>query len=264
MGERIPHSDPSKANCNGIEIVYDTFGEFNAPPLILIMGLATQMIAWDEKFCTQLAAKGFWVIRFDNRDTGLSTKFDEAGIPDGLSLMWARAQGYPIQAPYTLRDMAEDTIGLLDVLKIDRAHIVGMSMGGMIAQIIAIYHPERILTLTSMMSSTGDRQLPLPRSDVMGLLVKPQPADRSAYIEHTLNTWRAVSGTGFPFPEERIKQLAVRSYEQGLNPGGKMRQLAAMLVSKNRTRALKSVTAPTLVIHGEVDPLVPVELLRRT
>lgn len=252
-------SDPAWVKSNGIEIVCDTFGEPSAPPLLLIMGLATQMIAWDSDFCMQLAARGYWVIRFDNRDIGLSTKFDEAGVPDVISMMWARIQGNPVQAPYTLRDMVEDTIGLLDVLEIEQAHIVGMSMGGMIAQLIAIHHPERVLTLTSIMSSTGDPDLPPPRWDVMGILVKPKPLERSAYIDHTLSTWRAVSGTGYPFPEERIRQLAVRSFERGLSPGGKMRQLAAILASKNRTQALKSVTAPTLVIHGDADPLVPVE-----
>jgi pimeloyl-ACP methyl ester carboxylesterase len=223
------------------------------------MGLATQMIAWDDAFCIQLAARGYWVIRFDNRDIGLSTKFDEAGVPDIISMMWARIQGHPIQAPYTLRDMVEDTIGLLDALEIDRAHIVGMSMGGMIAQLIAIHHPERVLTLTSIMSSTGDPELPPPRWDVMGILVKQKPLERVAYIDYTLETWRAVSGTGYTFPDARIRQLAERSFERGLSPGGKMRQQAAILASGSRTQALKSVTAPTLVIHGDADPLVPVE-----
>jgi pimeloyl-ACP methyl ester carboxylesterase len=259
MIEKVPHSEPARVKSNGIEIVYDTFGEPNAPPLLLIMGLATQMIAWDNDFCKQLAAKGFWVIRFDNRDIGKSTKFDEAGVPDIITLMWKRISGYHVQAPYTLRDMVKDAIGLLDALEIERAHIVGMSMGGMIAQLITIHHPERVLTLTSMMSSTGDPELPPPRWDVMGILATPKPLERAAYMDHTLNTWRKVSGTGYPFPEARIRQLAERSFERGLSPGGKMRQQAAILASDSRTEALKTVTAPTLVIHGDADPLVPVE-----
>lgn len=163
----IPYSGEAIAKVGDIEIAYDAFGNSSGSPLLLVMGLGMQMILWNDAFCKHLAAQGYWVIRFDNRDVGLSTKFDDAGLPDILSLM----QGKAVEVPYRISDMASDAVGLLDALKIDAAHVVGVSMGGMIAQSIAIHYPERIRTLTSIMSSTGNPDLPQPKPEVASILV---------------------------------------------------------------------------------------------
>lgn len=255
MTQDVLHSDPASVKAGELEIVYDAFGKASAPPILLIMGLGEQMIAWDEEFCAALAGRGYWVIRFDNRDVGLSTKFDEAGIPDILAMM----QGKPSQAPYTLRDMAADAVGLLDALQIESAHVVGISMGGMIAQEMAICYPERVWTLTSIMSSTGDPTLPPPRPEAAALLITPAPTDRDGYLEHSVQTWRVLNGPGFPLDEERIRERAGRSFDRGPSPAGAMRQLAAILASESRKEVLKTLKVPTLVIHGDADPLVPVE-----
>jgi pimeloyl-ACP methyl ester carboxylesterase len=259
MNQSVPYNDPLKVKVNGIEIVYDSFGETSASPLLLIMGLGEQMVTWDEDFCKILATQGYWVIRFDNRDVGLSTRFDEAGVPDILALMQALAQGEAVQVPYTLRDLADDTVGLLDALGIEAAHLVGISMGGMIAQEMAIHYPERVRTLTSMLSSTGHPDLPSPKPEAQILLVTPPPRDREGYLEHAVETWRVFSGPGFPIDEDRIKERAGRCFDRGLSPAGTARQLAAILASGSRREALQSVRIPTLVIHGDADPLVPVE-----
>ena len=156
MKQNVLYSDPAKIRGNGIEIVYDTFGEPTAPPLLLVAGLGMQMTGWDAEFCSELAAQGYWVIRFDNRDVGLSTRFDDLGIPDIPAIMETQMKGETIKSPYLLRDMAADAVGLLAALGVERAHIVGVSMGGMIVQEMVIHHPECILTMTSIMSSTGN------------------------------------------------------------------------------------------------------------
>jgi pimeloyl-ACP methyl ester carboxylesterase len=259
MSPNVPHSDPARIRVNGIELVYDTFGEPSAPPLLLIMGLGGQMIAWDEEFCTELAGRGYWVIRFDNRDVGLSTRLDEAGVPDILALMQAQARGEAVQAPYTLRDMAGDAAGLLDALQAGSAHVVGASMGGMIAQELTIHHPERVRTLTSIMSSTGNPELPPPTPEAMSVLVTPFPTDREGYLESSVHTSRILAGPGFPFDEDRAREHAGQVFDRGLSLAGTARQLAAILASGSRKEALQAVTVPTLVIHGDADPLVPVE-----
>ncbi len=254
----------TKANANGIQLEYDTFGKSSSKPLLLIMGLAAQMIMWDEEFCERLAAKGHYVIRFDNRDVGLSTKFDKAGLPDVMAAIAASMQGKKIDAPYTINDMADDSVGLLDALGIDKAHICGASMGGMIAQTIAFRHPARVLSLTSIMSSTGARDLPQAKPDVMALLLTPAPVNREANIEHGVKVWRAISGPGFPFDEEYMRKKMALSYDRCFCPQGVMRQLTAILAHGDRTPSLKSITTPTLVIHGADDPLVPVECGKAT
>jgi pimeloyl-ACP methyl ester carboxylesterase len=259
MTKSVPHSEPASVKVNDIEIVYDAFGDPGSPPILLIMGLGAQMIAWDEEFCVQLAAQGYWVIRFDNRDVGLSTKLDEAGVPDALEMMQAQAQGKAIQAPYTLREMADDAIGLLDALEIESAHIVGASMGGMIAQTVAIHYPERVSTLTSIMSTTGDPKLPPPKQEAMAVLVVPTPTDRESCIERSIQDQRVLSGPGYQFDEARARRHAERAFDRGVNPAGVARQLAAILASGSRKEALRSVSVPTLVIHGDADPLIPVE-----
>jgi pimeloyl-ACP methyl ester carboxylesterase len=254
----VPYSDPARVEANGIELVYDTFGKTSAPPLLLIMGLGAQMIAWDAGFCRHLAARGYWVIRFDNRDVGLSTWFDEAGVPDITALYQAQAQGKAVQLPYTLDDMAGDAVGLLDALGIESAHVVGASMGGMIAQLVAIHYPHRVRTLTSIMSTTGDPQLPPPTPEAMSLLLAPPPTDRDGYLDSAVQSSAVFNGPGFPVDEQRARERAALAFDRGLHPAGTARQLAAVIVSGSRRQALRAVTIPTLVIHGDADPLVPV------
>ena len=259
MTERVPHSDPAAVKANGVEIVYDTFGAPSAPPLLLVAGLGQQLIGWDNEFCVELAARGYRVIRFDNRDVGLSTRFDEAGIPDIAALMQAGLQERVVQAPYLLRDMAADAVSLLEAIGVESAHVVGVSMGGMIAQEMAMQYPRRVRTMTSIMSTTGNPELPPPKPEAAAFLVTPAPTDRQGYIEYSLQLWRVLSGPGYPEDPDRAKGRAGRFFDRGLSPEGTARQLAAILASGSRKEALRSVTVPTLVIHGDADPLVPVE-----
>jgi pimeloyl-ACP methyl ester carboxylesterase len=259
LTQHKPRSNPSVAKINGIEIAYETFGNPSASPLLLIMGLGNQMVFWDEEFCRQLAVRGYWVIRFDNRDCGLSTWLDAAGIPDIFAMKQLIAQRKTAPAPYSLRDMADDAIGLLNALNIESAHIVGRSMGSMIGQLMAIHHPERIKTLTSMMSSTGDRGLPPPEPDVLSILLEPQPTNRESFVDHSVRINKVLSGSGFQLDETRVREWSHESYNRGLNPEGVARQFAAIISTGSRKEDLKSLTVPTLVIHGDADPLVPVE-----
>ena len=259
MAPNIPHSASATAKANGIEIVYDMFGDPDKPPLLLIVGLGQQMIAWDEEFCTQIAARGYWVIRFDNRDTGLSTKLDEADVPNMAVVFEAMVEGKPVDSPYSLLDMADDAVGLLDALGIDSAHVVGESMGGMIAQRMVIHHPDRVRTLTSIMSSTGEPGLPPPTPEAMDILANRPPTDREGYIEDYIERWRVLNGQELPYDEEAARELAAGIFDRGLNPPGFARQLTAVIADGSRKQTLKTVTVPTLVIHGDADPLVPVE-----
>ncbi|MFH2219361.1 MAG: alpha/beta hydrolase [Pseudomonadota bacterium] len=243
----------------GLEIAYETFGKPGDSPLLLIMGLGYQMICWDEKFCGQLAARGYRVVRFDNRDTGLSSWLDTSGVPDILALKRLMSLRKTAKAPYSLRDMADDAVGLLDALNIDSAHVVGRSMGGMIGQMMAVHHPGRVRTLVSMMSSTGDPGLPPPAPDVLSALLEPEPPDRAGFIEHSVRVWKLLTGPKFSVDEDLVSRWAGESYDRGLNPDGVARQFAAIVTTGSRKDALKSVTVPTLVIHGDSDPLVPVE-----
>jgi len=248
-----------KAKVNDVEIEYDTFGDPSSKPLLLIMGLGAQMINWDAEFCSKLVERGFYVIRFDNRDVGLSTKFDEAGEPDLMKLYPKVLRGEKIEASYRLEDMADDAVGLLTAINIDKAHICGASMGGMIAQVVAYRHPSRVLSLTSIMSSTGNPDLPRPSPEAMKVLIQPLPTGREAIIEYGVNSMRIVHGIGIPFDEERARKLVTTSYDRSNYRAGYSRQLAAILASGSRKQAIMSVRAPTLVIHGEADPLVPFE-----
>ena len=247
------------AAANGIQIEYETFGEAGSPPLLLVMGLGAQMILWDERFCEQLAAEGFFVVRYDNRDTGLSTRFEHSGLPELGPLVTAMATGQPAPpgaAPYTLEDMADDGIGLLDALGIHAAHIVGASMGGMIVQAMAIRHPDRVLSVCSIMSTTGDRTVGAPTPEAIAALMSPPPANREEAMDRAVAAQKVVGGRGFPVDEERIRQRAALAYDRAFYPAGIARQLAAILASPDRTPALAQVTAPTVVIHGEDDTLV--------
>jgi pimeloyl-ACP methyl ester carboxylesterase len=242
---------------NGIELCYDTFGDPRASPIVLIMGLAAQMIAWDEEFCAELAARGHYVVRFDNRDAGLSTRLESAGVPNVTSVLIAAAAGRPIQAPYLLQDMAQDVVGLLDALRIPTAHIVGASMGGAVGQTLALRHPARLRSLTSIMSTTGARDLPPPTPEALRALLSDAPSDLVAYLEYHARVWRVLRAGRFPLDEARDPARARQIFERGLNPAGVARQMTAMLGSGSRREALASLQVPTLVIHGEADPLLP-------
>jgi pimeloyl-ACP methyl ester carboxylesterase len=244
---------------NGIQIEYETFGKPTSQPLLLIIGLAGQLFYWDEQMCNRLAEEGLYVIRFDNRDVGLSSKLEEAGIPDIMKAIETLMQGGKIEPPYTIEDMADDAVGLLDAIGIKRAHLCGMSMGGMIAQSIAIRYPERVLSLISIYSRTGDPDIPQPKPEVMGLLLTPPPEERAAFIEHELKVFRAITGPGFPFDEQYHRNLVAQTYDRAFYPQGAARQLMAIMAQSNRKPALASVSVPTLVVHGADDPLVPVQ-----
>lgn len=242
---------------NGVTIEYEEFGDRTARPLLLIMGLGAQMILWHEEFCRQLAARGHRVIRFDNRDVGKSSWLDLLGVPHVMTLLIAALARQPVDAPYLLRDMAADAVRLLDALQIDRAHVVGASMGGMIAQAMAIAFPSRVCTLTSIMSSTGNPKLPPPKPSALIASLAPPPATREASIERMVSLFRIIGSPGFAFDEAEVRERAARSYDRGFNPGGVIRQLVAILASGSRVEALRSVRVPALVIHGKDDPLVP-------
>ena len=235
-----------------IEIAYETFGDPANPAVLLVMGLATQMIAWHEDFCAELAGRGFHVIRFDNRDVGRSTALRHLPAPTirQLALRSKKAAGY------TLSDMAADAVGLLDHLGIERAHIVGASMGGMIAQTIAIEHPQRVLSLCSIMTNTGSRFAGQPKLATYRVLLAVQPTDREQFIEHVLKMYRVIGSPGFDRDEDDLREIAGRSYDRGRNPAGSGRQLAAIIAAGDRTSGLRTVSVPTVVIHGTKDPLV--------
>jgi len=250
------HQPPQLARVNGIDICYEIFGDANAEPMLLIMGLGAQMIHWDDDFCRQLAARGFRVIRFDNRAIGKSSKLSGGKRLTPVELLKLRFLKIPIAAPYKLRDMAEDTIGLMNTLGIKSAHLVGASMGGMIAQEIAISFPQAVRSLTSIMSTTGNPKVPPPTREATGILMAPPPATKEEYFVRFAQTWKVLRAGSFPEDEALDRSRAERTYERGLNPAGVGRQLRAILASGSRKERLASVRAPTLVIHGTVDPLV--------
>ena len=246
-----------RAACNGIELEYETFGSRAGRPLLLIMGLSAQMLLWEETFCELLADRGHFVIRFDNRDIGLSTKMDERGTPN-IPLLFAKSQlGLKVVPPYTLGDMALDTTGLLDALGLRSAHICGASMGARVAQLIAIQHRDRIRSLTSIMSSTGNPKLPPPKPKVTAMLARAPVHERSQVISSAVEMQKLV--TGGDWDEEAVRDLMSRAYDRCHHPAGMVRQLAALLVEPSRVDELRKVSIPALVVHGKEDPLVPVE-----
>jgi pimeloyl-ACP methyl ester carboxylesterase len=247
MGERT-------ASVNGIEIVYEAFGEESDPVMLMVMGLGIQMLGWDEEFCRMLATRGFRVVRYDNRDVGRSTRIEGGPRPDWMAL----AAGDPSSATYTLSEMADDAVGLLDHLGAETAHMVGASQGGMIAQVVAIREPERVLSLTSIMSTTGNREVGQPHPEGLEALFSPPAPNPEAMADWAVSNWRTIGSPGFPLDEEAIRRRSIESFERGYNPDGVARQLAAVIASPDRTEELGKLRMPTLVIHGADDVLIDV------
>jgi len=250
-----------QVRANGIDIEYETFGRRSDPALLLIMGFSAQLTMWPAALCEGLAARGFYVIRFDNRDIGKSTHLAHLGVPNAQEAMMKAMSGQKVDAPYQLEDMAKDSVGLLDALGIKRAHIVGASMGGFIAQIIAAKHPGHTKSVVSIMSSTARRDLPPAKPEAMAAITTPPANDsREARIEAGMKVWNVIGSPGFPDPEpvlrKRVEELVDRT---PYDPAGIARQLVAIVAAQPRNEILKSVRAPALVIHGADDPLVPVD-----
>jgi pimeloyl-ACP methyl ester carboxylesterase len=244
---------------NGVELCYETFGDPSDPTALLVMGLATQMVGWPDAFCEELAGRGFHVVRFDNRDIGRSQKMDFP-VPTMRQLLLRDKKA----AHYTLEDMADDGFALLDHLGIARAHVVGVSMGGMIAQTMAARRPDRVLSLASMLSNTGARWSGQPLPTLYPLLLRRPPRDRAGYVQHGIDLFHKIGSPGFPRDDGQLREIAERSYDRGLNPAGSLRQLAAIVASGDRTPLLRTITVPTVVIHGTKDKLVPVSGGRAT
>lgn len=248
------------AKANGIELAWDSFGNADAESILLISGLGTQMIRWSRPFCEALAAMEYRVIRFDNRDAGRSTHLSKVTPPDFGALAAALMAGRQPDVPYALHDMAADAIGLLDAIGIARVHVVGRSMGGMIAQILASEHADRVLSLTSIMSSTGNPALPQAAPDVMALMMRPAPdpaVDPEGFLAVRLAFARRIAGRAYPFDEDAHRALLLEEAGHSYDPAGTMRQIAAMAVTGDRRACLATITAPALVIHGTDDPLIP-------
>jgi len=247
-----------KANVNNIEIEYEAIGDHNSKPLLLIAGLGSQMLAWSDEICESLSNRGFFVIRFDNRDVGLSTKFEDAGMPNFLEINAAYASGEIPEVPYTLEDMASDAIGILDALNIDKAHVCGASMGGMIAQVLAYRYPSRILSLTTIISTTGNPDLPQAKPEIMAQFFAPVPSERKAYIEEMVKRDSLIHGT-FAFDADQGRDYRTKEFDRCYYPEGIARQLAAMAIPGNIKPKISAIQAPTLVIQGKEDPFNSVE-----
>ena len=246
---------------NGIEIDAEVFGEARGVPLLLIRGLGTQRTAWPDAFLAALVERGHRVITFDNRDAGLSTKFHRADAIDIGEAMARAARGDPIDAPYHIDEMALDVVGLLDALELETAHVMGISMGGMIAQLLAIRHGERLRSLTSIMSSSGALGLPGPTPEATAALMSlpEDPDDRESVIRHTVETEKVFASPGYPPGDDYLRAVAETAYDRCYCPAGVTRQMLAVMSGGGRTELLKTIRVPTLVIHGVDDPLIPVE-----
>ncbi len=250
-----------KIATNGVELEVDVRG--SGPPVVLIMGIGTQLVHWPEPFCDALAARGHTVIRFDNRDMGCSSRLDHLGVPD-LKVMVARALvGLRNTAPYTLSDMAADVVGLLDALGHERAHVAGISMGGMVAQTLAIEHPGRVRSLTSINSTTGDRRF-VGQPKALSALFSKRPSSRDSIPDFAVHIMRTLSTPRYPCDEDDVRRTALVAYDRGNNPAGFIRQFGAIMASGSRAKRLRSVRSPTLVLHGSDDPLIPLAAGRAT
>lgn len=256
MSADVAKSPELYAEANGQKLCYQTFGDGRAPVILLVMGLGAQMVVWDNSFCEQLARRGYRVIQFDNRDIGRSSRVDAPVKVDFADLVMKQMRGEKIEAPYALKDLAADAAGLLDALGVQRAHVVGASMGGMIAQEMAINFPDRLASMTSIMSSSGNPALPPPTHEAAAVLMAPPPATRAEYIATFKKTWIVLRAGAFPADEARDEERAALNFERGLNPMGVARQLLAIFASGDRRKKLNGVKVPALVIHGDADPLV--------
>jgi pimeloyl-ACP methyl ester carboxylesterase len=250
MGTTSETALVSRVDANGIEIAYQTFGERSATPVVLISGLGTQMLIWPEEFCRQLADAGHFVVRFDNRDIGLSTHLAELAVP-GLRDIVARRS-----SPYGIDDMAGDVAGLLDALGLEAVHLIGVSMGGFIAQTLALAHPKRVRSLTLIMTSTGSRKVGRSNWRVLRTVLRRRADGRAAAIDGSVDTFRVIGSPGYAFDEPLIRDLATRSYDRAHDPAGQRRQLAAVATQHDRTAELQDLDVPTLVIHGLSDPVI--------
>jgi pimeloyl-ACP methyl ester carboxylesterase len=259
---RIPGSgEQSAALPTGVELAYETFGDPSADPLLLVMGLGGPMTWWDPEFCRRLAGAGFYVIRYDNRDVGRSTKVQGRVT----RRMIVRAfLGRRVRAPYTLSDMAADGFALLDHLGIDRAHVLGISMGGMIVQTMALDHPERVLSLTSIMSTTGRRTVGWQDPRLLPMLLARRQASREAYVETSARLWKLIGSPLYPDTTEAVRDRAAETFDRGVNASGVMRQMLAILCQPDRSRHLADLRIPTLVVHGLADRMVHVSGGRAT
>lgn len=249
----------SKAHSNGIELEYETFGDSRHPAILLIMGLGGQMIHWPEAFCQMLAQAGYYVIRYDNRDVGLSTRISGHGRTRLIRAGIKAIIGLRVRAPYTLDDMAHDALGLLDALKIESAHIVGVSMGGMIGQIIAAKYPARVKTFVCWMSSSGNPRLPGPSLKIrMRMVTRPPKLDRESLIQYSMQTWRLIGSPQYPSEPPALRARIERAFDRAYYPPGLARQTLGIIASGSRVPLLRKISAPTLVIHGQDDALIPV------
>lgn len=247
-------------SANGIQIEVEDHGPTSGEPLVLIMGLGMQLVAWHEDFVDRLVGRGFRVIRFDNRDIGLSQQFDHLGVPNVAAMTFMSLFGLPVRSPYGLPDMAADTVGVLDVLGLQKAHVCGASMGGMIAQQLAVRHPQRVKSLALMMTTSGARGLPGPSLKMRNAIMSrpPSAAPFDSIVDHYVRLYRLIGSPGFPTAEDYLRQRLTRSVRRAYRPRGVARQLAALIADGDRSALLPRIQAPTIVLHGRDDPLVPV------
>ncbi len=259
VGKMINGNSSMASLGSGLQLAYETFGRGSDPAILLIQGLGCQMIMWDDLFCGTLASRGFFVVRFDNRDVGQSTRIEGEGLSRIPRLLAEISAGRHVRVPYLLSDMAQDSFGLMDFLGIASAHVVGTSMGGMIAQNMAIQDPARLRSLSSISSTTGAPDLPRPAPEALRAIMTAPPTDREGFIKNSVATWRVLNGSALPFDEDRILGYARETFRRGLTPAGVARQIAAINASGSRREALRFLNVPALIIHGDADPLMPVE-----
>jgi pimeloyl-ACP methyl ester carboxylesterase len=244
-----------RAHANGVELEYETIGDPRGRPLLLVQGLGAQLTSVEDGLCQELAGRGFLVIRYDNRDAGLSTWFDDAP-PVDLAAVWG---GDHASLAYTLEDMADDAVGVLDAAGVEAAHLAGISLGGMIAQLVATRYSSRVRSLASIMSTTGNRAVGQPTGDAARVLVAPMPRDRAGFVERAVTNARTISaGTAYPFDGEAVRRGAARAYDRAHHPKGVGRQFAAILAAGDRTEALGEIRVPTVIVHGELDQVIGV------
>jgi pimeloyl-ACP methyl ester carboxylesterase len=247
-----------RVRANGIAIEVEDTGPPGAPAVVLIMGLGMQLVAWPAAFVDALVRAGFRVVRFDNRDVGLSQHFDHLGVPNIVWESFKHRVGLPVHAPYTLHELAADTLGVMDALGIDSAHVVGVSMGGMVAQRVALAAPQRVRSLASIMSSSGARYLPGPKPHVLQALIsRPRGHGEAAIVDHYVHLFRVIGSPGFATNEAELRESILVATRRGYYPQGTMRQLTAVAADTRRADELPRIKAPTLVLHGRADPLVP-------